>query len=122
MSESNGKVAHLDLGEFGFPSQWVDLHDPRFMSERKFQRVVEEIQDPASQNDPKKLHEFLRGRIAAWHVLDADSGEAMDDPQTADMAGLPLGARKPIVEKVFELFGNQAPDLASRRAPGPGSS
>lgn len=101
---------HLDLD--GFDGQWVDLFDPRYMSQRKFEEAVKSMQD--AQADPKAAEAFLRGRIAAWNVLDADSGLPLGDPQTADLGGIPLGVTKAISEKITELFEATVPN-GSRR-------
>lgn len=96
------KTEHLALDMAGFDGQWVDLFDPRFMSQRRFEEAVAAMR--AAQNDPKATEKFLRDRIAAWHVLDADSGEPLADPQTADLGGIPLGVTKAISDKIGDLF------------------
>ena len=107
------KTVHFDLSEKGFEGQWVDLFDPRYMSQRRFEETAAAMQNGHTQ-DPKAAESFLRGRIAAWHVLDADSGEALADPVDADLGGLPLGILQVIGERVVELFSAVVPNLPKR--------
>ena len=107
------KTEHLDLGPLGFDLQWVDLFDPKYLSQRRFEESVRTMRE--AQAEPKAAEQFLRERIAVWHVLDADSGEPLGDPQAADLGGLPLGITKAISEKITELFEATVPN-ASRRS------
>lgn len=96
------KTYHLALDTTDFPDQWVDLFDPRFMSQRRFEEAVAAMR--AAATDPKATEKFLRDRISTWNVLDADSGEPLGDPQSADLGGLPLGITKAISDKIGDLF------------------
>lgn len=116
----------LDLAPLGFDGQYVNLFDPKYLSQRRFEEVVNDML--TAQIAPPPLPEGatpeeraaraeaeaarsrlieragLRDRIESWYVLDADTGAPLGDPQTADLQGLPLGVTGAITEKISELF------------------
>lgn len=106
-------VVRVDLAP-DFPDQWVDLLDPKFMSNRRFEELLAVLVKP--DKTVEEAEAFFRSRIAAWHVLDADSGEPLGDPAaaTTDLGGLPIGITKAIGEKINELFTASVPS-ASRK-------
>jgi len=116
----------LDLGPLGFDGQYVNLFDPKYLSQRKFEEIVAEMrvaQVAAADESPEatavrsaRIEKVgMRDRIESWYVLDADSGEPLGDPQTADLHGLPLGVTGAIADKIGELFEATVP-LRLRKA------
>lgn len=99
------KSVDLDLGQSGFPDQWVKIIDPRYLTQRKFEELMKSTDG----------EQFLRDRIEAWHVLDGDTGEPLGEPQTADLKGLPIGVISVITDKIGELFEATIP-FRSRKA------
>ena len=91
------KTFHLDLGPFGFEEQWVDLRDPKYMTNRRMKRLAK------AKDDPNAGEEFLRGLIVAWHVLDGDGDEPLGEPATDDFDGLSIGVTAAIGRTFTEL-------------------
>lgn len=102
------KTVHVDLGPLGFEDQWFDIRDPKYMSDRRAKKYAVSMQ--GSDVDPKVTEDFLRNLVFAWHVLDADSEEPLDDPTTADLGGLPLGVSAAISGKFNELITDIVPN------------
>lgn len=107
------KTFHLDLAEAGFEGMWVDLYDPRFLSQRKFEELVARMSDVRS--DAKAAEQALRDRVAAWHLVDPDTEQDLNDPKTDDLGGLPVGVLSAIGDKINDLFEATVP-LRSRKA------
>jgi len=104
---------HLDLAEAGFAGDWVELNDPRYLSQRRFEEVVAEL--GKAKEDPALAEKVFRDRISAWCVKDADTGATMSDPKTDDLKGLAVGVTSAIGEKITELFEATVP-FRSRKA------
>lgn len=102
------KTFHLDLGPLGFEEQWADLRDPKYMTQRRVEELSATMRD--IEGNPKAAEDFLRSQVAAWHVLDGDSGEPLGDPTEADLGGLPLGITSAISQTINELFTATVPN------------
>ena len=96
------KTVHMDFKDIGYEDQWADLEDPRDYSQRHFEAVVGEMQ--TAQKDAAVAEKFFRDRIASWHVVDGDSGEAMNDPKVDDLKGVSVAVSLAIGQKITELF------------------
>lgn len=90
------KTFRLDVPE---QDGWVEVIDPADMSQRRFfawvQKAAQLKENPDSGDD------FLRDVIAAWHLIDPDSGQPMNDPRTDDLRGLKVSTVKTISAKVI---------------------
>lgn len=108
------KTVHVALDEHGLEGQWVDLRDPRFLSKRTIDRWQREIEAATLTAES-----FLREFVAAWHLLDADTGEEMNNPATDSIDGAPLVVFQVLNARAGELF--RAP-LAAQGSGGPDRS
>lgn len=88
------KTFHIDVpGQEG----WIEIIDPGDLSQRKFDEWTAQARNDSGE-------EFLRATITAWHLVDPDSGEAMNDPQADDLKGLKISTVKAITTKVREAL------------------
>ena len=68
--------------------EWADLFDPGDLSFRAVEKLAGQLDHLRTTADSAGAEEFIRERIAAWHLIDADSGAEMNDPRTDDLKGL----------------------------------
>lgn len=93
------KTVHIDLTEHELPGQWADLKDPRFLSKRTIDRWQREVQDGSLTSES-----FLREFVAAWHLVDADTGAELNSPTSDSIDGIPLVVFQVLNEHVGQLF------------------
>jgi hypothetical protein len=93
------KFIHIALDEHGLEGQWIDLRDPRFLSKRTIDRWQRQNEAGSLSTD-----EFLREFIAAWHIVDADTGADLNDPKTDSIDGAPLVVFQVLNERIRDAF------------------
>ncbi len=104
------KIVHLDLKDAEAEGQWAELENPRAYSQRKFEQVVGDMTkvrpnpETGAVGDAALAEQVFRNCIWAWHLIDADTGAALNDPKTDDLSGLEVGVTAAIGEKITELF------------------
>lgn len=93
------RTVHVDFSEHGLDGQWADLRDPRFLSKRTIDRWQREIEGGTITGET-----FLREFVAAWHLLDADTGAELNSPTSDSTDGIPLVVFQVLNERVGQLF------------------
>ena len=81
------KPVHIDLGEIDddFTGQWLDVRKPLGWTMR---RIKQWQALETSDEDISAYEEFIRWLIQAWHIIDQDSGQWLNDPQTDDLGAI----------------------------------
>lgn len=111
------KPVHIDLGEIDddFAGQWLDVRKPLGWTMRRIQQwqALEK-----SDDDVSAYEEFIRWLIQAWHIVDQDSGEWLNDPKTDDLGAITpamLYALREAMKRPFRggvaAAGRDRPDL-----------
>lgn len=103
------KTLHIDLED----GQWVEVRDPRHLSMRTITKWQRATEDGSLDNES-----FIRELVAAWHLIDPDTGQPMNDPKVDDLGGLTPSTLNAINEQVRSSFrgaasepGRDRPDL-----------
>lgn len=105
------KVVRYEVGD----AEWVELYDPSDMSHRSVVACIKQLQGFTNgHTNEDEQDQWLRERVAAWHLVDPDTGAPMDDPKTDDLGGVKKGTLKLIVEKFGELTVGSVPFGSSR--------
>lgn len=105
------KVVRYEVGG----GEWVELYDPADMTHRRVAAAIKQLQGfNNGHTTDDEQDQWLRDRIAAWHLVDPDTNTAMDDPQTDDLGGVKKGTLKLIVEKFGELTVSTVPFGSAR--------
>lgn len=129
-----GKIVHVDLGPFGYEGQWIDVRNPKFITERALAALVAQLQarpaapppglddatkaafeETANAEAAARVESAFRSLLVAWRIVDEDSGAALVDPATDDLAALTRGHTKVISDTFWDLYAAQVPK-ALRRA------
>jgi hypothetical protein len=94
------KTIHIDLAQHDpeFAGQWIEVHNPR----RVAQRVLDEWRALIAADDTEAL---VRQFVAAWHLLDEQTGAPMNDPATDDLKGLSVEQFSTISETLRSFRG-----------------
>ena len=93
------KQVHVTFDEHGLDGQWADIRDPKFLSKRTIDRWQREVEDGTLSPST-----FLREFVAAWHLVDADTGAELNSPTSDDIDGIPLVVFQVLNERVGRLF------------------
>lgn len=100
------KTIRFEVGE----NEWFELYDPSDQTHRKVVAAIKQLQGfKVGETPDEEMDQWLRDRVAAWHLVDPDTNTVMDDPQKDDLAGLKKGTLKLLMEKFAELTANTVP-------------
>lgn len=99
------RVIHIDLGPHGFVDQWIDLHNPKYMTQARFELLV----DGMKSEKPEETDVAVRGIVKAWHLVNEDTGADLNDPTTDDLKALTFGHTKVLTDTWWDAVSAQLP-------------
>jgi hypothetical protein len=111
----NGHIElRIDLGEDGFPDQWVQMSDIGRKSPEQF----EGFQAAAIEqgNDAVSAQRFLGSCIESWYVLNPQTGEPLPKPSSSEweIKQIPMRVNKRIQENIAAQMDDVLPKAPSR--------
>ena len=106
-------------------SQWVELYNLGRQSVRRIKQIAEAwdaargTEGPTGVVGTAEQERLLRERVAAWHLIDPDSGLVLVVPATDDLGGLELETLGTLVRSIESMLRGAGPKGPSASSSGP---